>query len=1390
MRALVHRLVVLSGFLVAMAAQAETAIPSVLEPWRGWVSQGEEFRACPLIAGRPGSSAQDFLCAWPGVLTIDAGADGATFRQRWRVDAESSIPLPGDETHWPVDVTVDGKAAPVVGTNTPSVRLEVGSHEIRGRIPWSERPQTLRVPESAGLLALTVDGKPIAPAQRDGDDLTLGRSATQAPEADSIDLRVHRRITDGVPAMLTTEIAIGASGQAREEIIGPALPDGFAPLSLSGDWPARLDANGRLRVRVEAGTATLTLEARATSPLASVTARLPAAPWPKQEIWSYAADPRLRVTTASSDVQVDPRQAEVPQEWLDLPAFALADGATLAIDERTRGLAPDDRNRLTLDREMWLDFDGNGWFARDRVHGEMLRGWRFDASAPFALERAEAIDARTGGGNEALLVTRGAVEGSSGVEWRTPAVDLSAGLRVANARTSLPATGWQDTFDRVTTTLHLPDGYRLLAAPGADSAAGSWISRWTLLDVFIAAIVVLLAYRAFGVAGAAIAALYLVLGYHEPGAPMWTLLAALALGLVARALPSGRLAATAQWFGRVAFLLLVLFALPFAAKQLRYALHPQLESDGQMVEFAAGDVARSSPKIAEAQVEEPAPATDSGIPPPASPAPAAPPPESRVGVFRHRAERDAVQDNKAAKTITVTGSNIRRADLIDHYGESTVVQTGAGEPAWDRAQRYVLSWSGPVLPTQDVRLVIAPPWLVRVLRVMLVALLAWLIARSIAPLVRARAQTAKAAVGAFAIGALVLCASPQARAQTFPTQDLLNELRSRVTEPPKCAPACATIESTEISARGDEIRVALIAHAADRVALPMPLDEKSLTLRSIIVDGAAQDGLARRDGSSWLALPRGVHRVELAFTAIADKIALAFPMKPMHVAFVGESWDASGIGDGRLLTETLTLARARAEGAAPSAIGAQQFAPFVRVERSLNLGLDWYSEVRVLRLAPESGGFTVAVPLIAGEHVLTPGAKVENDRVTAAIADGESSASWNGRLDKSEALTLTAPPLADRAEVWRVVVSPTWHAEFDGVPPIAMASDENAHDYRGFEFHPLPGETLTLRVTRPAAAQGATRAIDSVRFAEAVGQRATTSTLALTVRASQGGDEVVELAPSLEVVGATRDGATLNLRAQEGKLSLPIVPGTQSFEIRLREEAPLGFVARTPAIRLASPAANIDLALDLPADRWLLGTFGPPSGPAVLYWSSLAVVLVVAWAIARTRRTPLKLWQLILLGLGFSTFSWIAPIVVVAWLAAIDWRMRAEPPKSVVAFDLVQIGIAALTLLALVCLVAAIPQGLLGSPDMQVAGNGSYGHSLRWFADRSGGALPAAGVISVPLWVYKLLMLAWALWLASAVIGWLRYGFAAWTRGGYWRKRPQKVAIDVPAVTPPPLSGA
>ena len=113
-----------------------------------------------------------------------------------------------------------------------------------------------------------------------------------------------------------------------------------------------------------------------------------------------------------------------------------------------------------------------------------------------------------------------------------------------------------------------------------------------------------------------------------------------------------------------------------------------------------------------------------------------------------------------------------------------------------------------------------------------------------------------------------------------------------------------------------------------------------------------------------------------------------------------------------------------------------------------------------------------------------------------------------------------------------------------------------------------------------------------------------------------------------------------------------------------------------------------------------------------------------------------------------------------------------------------QVGLALLTALALGVLVAAVPGGLLGQPDMHVAGMGSSALQLHWFADRTTDALPRAGVLSLPLWTYKLAMLAWALWLANALIGWLRWGFDAWSRGGYWRRDKPKPAM------PPQLATA
>jgi hypothetical protein len=95
------------------------------------------------------------------------------------------------------------------------------------------------------------------------------------------------------------------------------------------------------------------------------------------------------------------------------------------------------------------------------------------------------------------------------------------------------------------------------------------------------------------------------------------------------------------------------------------------------------------------------------------------------------------------------------------------------------------------------------------------------------------------------------------------------------------------------------------------MAVPIPTDDKVLSARSITIDGAASEGVVLSAGKSWIALNRGVHRVELNFAISGDRIAVAFPMRPEQLRFSGEAWQASGIADARLLTDTLTLVRAR-----------------------------------------------------------------------------------------------------------------------------------------------------------------------------------------------------------------------------------------------------------------------------------------------------------------------------------------------------------------------------------------------------------------------------------------------------------------------------------------------
>jgi len=238
------------GIFCSMAARAQDAIPPALREWQGWVLHDQEFRRCPFAssadaeAGEP-IDAAEFRCVWPEQLTLTVEARGGTFSQRWQVYAESWVALPGDAEHWPRDVRLNGAPVAVVARDeVPQVRLKPGTYALSGRFEWSSRPESLKLPQSTAIVDLFVDGTRVAQPERPDGGVWLGKRRS-AEQAAAMEVQVYRLVRDEIPTYLHTRIRLNVAGDAREELLGRVLPEGFTPLSLA-DVQERLKSDEAL----------------------------------------------------------------------------------------------------------------------------------------------------------------------------------------------------------------------------------------------------------------------------------------------------------------------------------------------------------------------------------------------------------------------------------------------------------------------------------------------------------------------------------------------------------------------------------------------------------------------------------------------------------------------------------------------------------------------------------------------------------------------------------------------------------------------------------------------------------------------------------------------------------------------------------------------------------------------------------------------------------------------------------------------------------------------------------------------------------------------------------------------------------------------------------------
>ena len=137
-------------------------------------------------------------------------------------------------------------------------------------------------------------------------------------------------------------------------------------------------------------------------------------------------------------------------------------------------------------------------------------------------------------------------------------------------------------------------------------------------------------------------------------------------------------------------------------------------------------------------------------------------------------------------------------------------------------------------------------------------------------------------------------------------------------------------------------------------------------------------------------------------------------------------------------------------------------------------------------------------------------------------------------------------------------------------------------------------------------------------------------------------------------------------------------------------------------------------------------------------------------------------------------------MLVVGWLLLLGLQANRDFSNlRDEAMNGLQVALVVLTVISIGVLIAVVSEGLLGRPEMFVRGNGSHQHLLQWFQPRSDNALPQPLVISTSVWVYRFLMLVWALWLASALLRWLTIGWQAFSKDGIWKKMLKKESDEI-----------
>jgi hypothetical protein len=555
----------------------ENNLPKQAADWISYIKKNNPELNCPQSQGV-------VSCVFLSTIQLDdlngeyqVSLKGSSFVSGF-IEIPTLTKMDSQNKVWFKRITVNGKdVESIVKNNKTYIAVDKNDFEVKLVLSRdaSKDLGNINFTESPLILINNIKNKEFI---KDGSSIRIAKQINDVKPIDienkdkkeELEISVFRKITTNIPNILSTKLKITYSGQNKDYFVGKVLPEGF-------DFNV---ANSSLRIekkddgfwaKLTPGEHEINIESFILKNIDTVNVK-GLIPQAKSEIWSLEQINNIRQIDANASQQVDPKQALVPNQWANLPAFLVKDNFNYKTTHR--GIEENNDVRVGVTRKSFYGFNDNKMFHLDTLNIENKGRQFLSKTNDDLLSESFSVN----NVNQVLVNS----ENKTGVI--IPKGNFVAQTQSTSEKTSFNAKAWEGDTTINYWGINLAPRMKMVAITGDNiTSTGTWFDHWNLYSIFSVFIIVLAFFKLFGKTTATMAFIGLLMFPGEVFSWILWLTILLTLGLL-KVLPEsddGKFSRIVKVVSSISFGVFVFYTIDFIKTEIQLIINPSLETISQ-----------------------------------------------------------------------------------------------------------------------------------------------------------------------------------------------------------------------------------------------------------------------------------------------------------------------------------------------------------------------------------------------------------------------------------------------------------------------------------------------------------------------------------------------------------------------------------------------------------------------------------------------------------------------------------------------------------------------------------------------------------------------------------------------------------------------------------------